>query len=221
MLPERINELKGEIIRFASLIEQMVDRSVKGLVNREERLLMEVLEKDEPRANRYEVEIDELCTSLIAQFQPRAKDLRIILMIYNINGSLERMGDHTVNIAESALELIKTPPIKRFIDIPRMNELVKKMLGDIIKAFIDEDPALAREVCARDDTIDGLRDQIMRELITFMTENPAIIGTCLQIIRIAENLERIADLTTNISENIIFISQGKVIKHHLQNGKDM
>lgn len=218
MLPERLNDLKGHIVEFAALIEQMTDRSVKGLVERDAQLLTSVIEHDEQRANKYEIDIDELCTNLIAQFHPLAKDLRTILMIYNINSSLERMGDHTVNIAQSASALITIPPVKRYIDIPRMNSLVKQMLSDVVRAFINEDYRLAMEVCRRDDIIDGLRDQIMRELITFMTENPAIITSCLHIMRIAENLERIADLSTNIGEDIIFISQGKVVKHHIQNG---
>ncbi|MCK7469877.1 MAG: hypothetical protein MZU95_03030 [Desulfomicrobium escambiense] len=108
MLPERLNDLKGHIVQFAALIEQMTDRSVKGLVERDAQLLTSVIEHDEQRSNKYEIDIDELCTNLIAQFHPLAKDLRTILMIYNINSSLERMGDHTVNIAQSARALIIT-----------------------------------------------------------------------------------------------------------------
>jgi len=185
MLPERINELKGQVVQFASHIEHMKDKSIRGLLERDASVLEEVIKKDEPRANSFELEIDELCTTLIAQFQPMAKDLRTILVVYDMNGSLERMGDHAVNIAESALELIQHPPIKPFIDIPRMNDLVKKMLSDVISSFINEDHALAMEVCTRDSIIDGLRDQILRELITFMTANPSIIGDCMHIIRIA------------------------------------
>ncbi len=220
MLPERLNELKSEIIQFATLIEQMKDKSIKGLVNRDEKTLLQVIEEDEPRANKFELDIDEFCTTLIAQFQPMAKDLRTILVIYNMNNALERMGDHMVNIAESALELIKHPPIKPFIDIPRMNDLVKQMLADSINSFINNDPVLAKDICERDSIIDGLRDQIMRELITFMAENPAIIGECIHILRIAENLERIADLTTNICEDVIFMLQGRVIKHHSNDSED-
>lgn len=216
MLPERITDLKGEIIQFASHIEHMIDFSVKGLVNRDKSLLKTVIREYETRANRYELDIDELCTTLIAQFQPMAKDLRTILMIYNMNGVLERMGDHTVNIAKNALELLKVQPIKPFIDIPRMNELVRNMLADTIQAFIDKKTERAMEICKRDATIDGLRDQILRELITFMSANPAIISSCIHILRIAENLERIADLTTNLSENIVFMLEGRVIKHHHQ-----
>ncbi|MEI6127873.1 MAG: phosphate signaling complex protein PhoU [Pseudomonadota bacterium] len=214
MLPERINDLKGHIVQFAAHIENMKDKSIRGLVTRDAELLRQVLEDDETRANNFELEIDEICTNLIAQFQPMAKDLRTILVIYNMNAALERMGDHSVNIAGSARLLLQVPPIKPFLDIPRMNDLVKIMLSDVITSFINEDAPLALDVCGRDKIIDGLRDQILRELLTFMPANPSIIGGCIQILRIAENLERIADLTTNISENILYMSEGKVIKHH-------
>jgi phosphate transport system protein len=214
MQPERLNELKGEIIQFSAHIERMIDKSIKGLISRDEALLLELIDQDEPKANRFELDIEEACTNLIAQFQPMARDLRTILVVYDMNAALERMGDHAVNISKNALDLIQVPPIKPFIDIPRMNELARGMLADVIQSFINEDPQLAMEVCRRDSVIDGLRDQILRELITFMTENPAIISGCISILRIAENLERIADLTTNIAEDTIFMLQGRVIKHH-------
>jgi len=135
-------------------------------------------------------------------------------MTYNMNTALERMADHSVNIAKCAFELIKQPPIKPFIDIPRMNELARRMLADSINAFIGNDADLAHKVCKSDCLVDGLRDQIMRELITFMAADPSIISGCIQILRIAENLERIADLSTNIAEDAIFIASGEVIKHH-------
>jgi phosphate transport system protein len=219
MLERRINELKGKIIHFSALIEQMQDKSIRGLVNRDEKLLREVMETDEPMANEFELVIDGLCTTLIAQFQPMARDLRSILMTYNMNTALERMADHSVNIAKCALDLIAQPPIKPFIDIPRMNELARKMLADSINAFIKGDAELAQKVCESDCLVDGLRDQIMRELITFMAGNPAIISSCIQILRIAENLERIADLSTNIAEDAIFIASGEVIKHHRREAK--
>ncbi len=214
MQPEKLNELKGEIIQFSAHIERMIDKSVKGLVSRNEELLLELIDHDEPKANQFELDIDEDCTNLIAQFQPMARELRTILVVYDMNAALERMGDHAVNISKNALELIRVPPIKPFIDIPNMSELVRGMLSDVLDAFINEDPQLAIEVCRRDSVIDDLRNQILRELITYMTEHPAIISSCINILRIAENLERIADLTTNIAEDTIFMLQGRVIKHH-------
>ena len=213
MLPEKLYDLKGTIVQFSSHVARMIEKSVRGLVDRDASLLLEVLDKDEPRANTLELDIDEFCTNLIAQYQPMARDLRTLLVIHNMNSTLERMGDHSVNIARSAIDLSRIPPIKPFIDIPRMGELVRGMLADAIQAFIDENPQLAMEVCRRDSIINDMRDQILRELVTFMSENPSIISGCVDILRIAENLERIADLATNIAEDTIFMLQGRVIRH--------
>jgi len=214
MLEKKLNDLKGSIIQFSSHVQHMIDSSIRGLVNRDEEILRAVIDKDEPMANDFELGIEEHCIHLIAQFQPRAKDLRTVLVIHNMDNALERMGDHAVNIAESALELIKKFPIKPFIDIPRMSDVSRSMLDETINSFIKEDPALARRVCEEDSILDGLRDQIIRELITFMASNTSIIGECLHILRIADNLERIGDLSTNICEDVIFMAQGKTIKHH-------
>ena len=214
MLEVKIEDLKRQIIQYSNHVEKMIEKSVRGLVNRDKALLNAVIHEDEEKANSLELELDKTCTTVIAQFQPLAKDLRTVLMIYDMSNAFERMGDHAVNISESALALIQHEPIKRFIDIPRMCEITTKMLNDCIRAFIEESSKVAREVCERDSVIDDLRDQILRELVTFMAENPSIISDCLHILRIADNLERIADLTTNICEDVIFITKGKVIKHN-------
>lgn len=219
MLSDKIEDLKRQIIQYSSHVEQMIDKSVRGLVEGNEALLQEVLGTDEDKANMLEIELDRTCTTVIAQFHPMAKDLRTVLMIYDMSNSFERMGDHAVNISESALPLISKKPIKPFIDIPRMSQMVIKMLNDCIEAFIQESSEIARDVCERDSVIDDLRDQIFRELVTFMAENPAIISDCLHILRISDNLERIADLTTNICEDVIFISKGEMIKHHQMAGE--
>ena len=216
MLQERITSLKEELMKYAGLVESMVEKAITGLLKKKSRLLIQVIEEHEPDANRLEIELDELCTTAIAQFQPKAKDLRTILMILKMNNDLERMGDHVVNIAQAALFLIERPQLKPWIDVPRMAEVVTGMLEDGVAAFISEDPKLAKSVCLRDDTVDGLRDQILRELITFMTSDPTTIERSLQLIRISNNLERIADLSTNICEDVVFMTEGTVIKHHLE-----
>jgi phosphate transport system protein len=192
----------------------MIAKSVEGLLKKESAVLKEVVEIYEPDANTYEIEIEELCTSVIAQYEPRAKDLRTVLMIFKMISDIERMGDHAVHIADSGLFLITKPLVKPLIDIPRMADETIKSVDDAIKAFINEDAGLARNVCERDDIIDGLQTQIFRELVTFMTSDPTTIERSLHLIRIANNLERIADLATNISEDVIFMVQGRVIKHH-------
>jgi phosphate transport system protein len=214
MLGEKMTTLKRELTEYATLVEHMIEQSIQGLLRREKELLLEVIEKDEVKANNFEIELDELCTQLIAQYQPKARDLRTILMILKMNNDLERMGDHAVNIAESSLFLIERPPVKPLIDTPRLAEITMKMLKDSVDAFINEDAALARAVCERDDITDGLRDQILRELITFMSSDPSTIERSIHLIRISRNLERMADLSTNIGEDVIFMVQGKVIKHH-------
>ena len=136
---------------------------------RDKALLLEVMEKDEPRANNYEITMDEFCTNLVAQFQPKGKNLRLILMALKMSNDLERMGDHAVNIVESALNLIERPQVKPLIDIPKMGELTTKMLKDSISSFINEDAALARSVCVMDDSVDDLKDRIFQELTTLMS----------------------------------------------------
>ncbi len=214
MLEERIVALKREIIEYANLVESMIEKCMKGLLRKDRDLLIEVIEKEEPRTNDLEIELDELCIRLIAQYEPKAGDLRTILMVAKMNNDLERMADHAVNIAESSLFLIERPQVKPLIDIPRMADEVTKMLKDAIDSFINKDPMLSRSVCERDNIVDGLRDQILRELITFMSSDPTTIERSLHLMRISSNLERIADLSTNICEDVIFVVEGKVIKHH-------
>lgn len=214
MFEERMNELKKEIIGYALHVEKMIEKSIKGLLEKKREALREIIEKDEIYANDEEIKIDEMCITTIAKYSPRAKDLREILMILKINNDLERMADHAVNIAESALFLIERPQVKPYIDLPRMADEIIKMLRDSINSFIEEDAELARNVCERDDVVDNLRDQIVRELITYMMSDPSTIERALHLIRISRNLERIADLATNICEDVIFAVKGKIIKHH-------
>ena len=214
MLEEKMAGLKRRIAEYAGLAESMIEKAVRGLLEKKRDLLVEVIETDEPAANDFEIEVDEACTTLIAQYQPKAKDLRTILMVMKMGNDLERIGDHAVNIAESGLYLIERPQVKPFVDIPRMSEVTIKMLKDGIQAFINEDADLAKSVCERDSIVDELRIQILRELITFMVSDATTIERCLHLIRVSGNLERIADLSTNMCEEVIFMVKGRVIKHH-------
>ncbi|MEI6155071.1 MAG: phosphate signaling complex protein PhoU, partial [Deltaproteobacteria bacterium] len=186
-----------------------------ALLRKDSAMLMEIIEKDEPTANNTEIIIEEMCISMIAQFQPKAKDLRTILMILKINNDLERAGDHAVNIAESGLFLNDRPQLKPLIDIPRMAQDSINMLKDSITSFINEDSMLAYKVCERDNEVDDLANQIMRELITYMTGDPSTIERSLHLLKISRNLERVADLSTNICEDVIFMVEGAIIKHHI------
>jgi phosphate transport system protein len=214
MLEEKMVALRKELIDYATHVEGMIDKSITGLMRKDSSTLTEVIEKDEPKANEAEIAIDELCTTMIAQYEPRAKDLRTILMAMKMNNDLERVGDHAVNIAECSLFLIERPSLKPLLDIPRMAEESVGMLKDAIEAFIKEDALLAAMVCERDSIVDNLGQQILRELITFMGADPATIKRSMRLLNIARNLERIGDLSTNISEDVIFMVEGRVIKHH-------
>jgi phosphate transport system protein len=214
VLDERLSELRKALVELATLVEHMISSSINGLVKRDQELLDSVIQIDEPKANDLDIRLDELCTSLIAQYQPMAKDLRTILMVFKMNEDLERMADHAVNISQSSLRLLETPAVKPLIDIPEMASVASQMVTDSITAFINEDQALAHLVCERDDIIDSLRDKTFQELIELMRADPANISRCLDLMRIARNLERIADLSTNLCEEVIFMVEGKIIKHH-------
>jgi len=214
MFQEQMAKIKKRLVENATLIETMIRDSMQGLLEKDSELLKKVMSEDEPKANHFELELDELCTASIAIYQPKAKDLRTTLMVLRMTNDLERMGDLAVNICESGSYLIERPPVKPLIDIPRMARETESMLKDSIDSFINEDANLARQVCERDGIVDGLRDQVLRELITFMTGDSGTIERSLALIRISRNLERIADLSTNICEDVIFMVEGRVIKHH-------
>jgi len=214
MLEEKLNELKKKLVEEAGLAEDMVKKSIEGLIEKRKKILEKVIKEYEPKMNKLEIELDELCTNLIALYQPEAGNLRTILMILKMNNDLERIGDLAVNISESALFLIERPLVKPLIDIPRMAEETIDMLKKAVDSFINKDAKLAKSVCERDAIVDNLREQILRELITYMSSNSSTIERSIHLIRISRCLERIADLSTNICEDVIFMVEGKVIKHH-------
>lgn len=215
ILEEKINELKGKILLMADIAKEMVTKSIRTLTEKNEALSKEVIEKDEPRVNDLEIEIEESAINLIALYQPEASHLRTVMMIIKINNDLERIGDHAVNIAQGVMNwLIHKPMVKPLIDLPRMAEGTTKMLSDSVDAFIRGDAELARNVCRRDSEVDSLLDQITRELITYMVSDSKTIDRALALILVARNLERIADLATNLAEDVIYIVKGEIIKHH-------
>lgn len=214
MLEKEVISLKKRIIEYATFVEQMIMSSIHGLIDKKEEMLKEVIESQEPKANEMEIDIEEQATVVMAKFQPKAKDLRLILMILKMNNDLERMADHAVNIAERSHFLIKNPMVKPLIDIPKAADITIQMLRDSIDSFVKEDSELAKSVCERDNKIDNLNNQIFRELITYMFSDPSTIERSIKLIQIANNFERIADLATNICEDVIYIVEGRVIKHH-------
>ncbi len=216
MLQGKIEILKRELITYGVFVQSMIEKSVHGLLEKDTELFRRLIEQDEPRANAFELELDELCTTSIAQYDPKAKDLRTILMILRINNDLERMADHAVNIAECGIFLVELPAVKPLIDIPKMSNDVLNMVSGSISAFVNNDVLNAKNVCLSDTAIDDSKDKILRELISFMSADPTTIERSLSLIRISHELERIADLSTNICEDVIYMVEGTVIKHHNQ-----
>lgn len=217
---EELKDLKEKLLRMSSLAEEAICTAIKSLVDRDSNLAEKVIKSDDA-INMLEIEIDELSIKLLALRQPEAGDLRFITSAIKIDKDIERMGDHAVNISESALDLLKVPPLKPLIDIPRMAELAQAMVRDSLNAFVNRDVALAKNVCERDTEVDNLNDQLFRELLTYMMQDPKNIERALNLILVARNLERVADLATNISEDVIYITNGRVIKHHLEEKKNV
>jgi phosphate transport system protein len=212
---EELNALNEKLLHMARLAEESVALAVKSLKDRDDTLAQDVL-KRETTVNLLEIEVDELCMRLMALRQPVASDLRFITSAMKIGSELERVGDLAVNIAEVSIDLLKQPPLKPLIDIPRMATLAQGMVRDALNAFVNRDEKLARSVCERDDEVDFLNDQIFRELLTYMMNDQSTINRAVGLILIGRHLERIADHATNISEDVIYLIKGKTIKHHIE-----
>jgi phosphate transport system protein len=216
---EELKLLKEKLLDMASRAEEQIGLAIRGLKDREEKLACEVLEKEEA-INRLDIEIDDMALRLLALRQPMATDLRFITSAMKIGSDLERIGDLAVNIAERTLELLKFPQLKPLIDIPRMAEMAQEMVRDALNAFINGDAVLAKQVCERDDQVDKLNIQIFRDLLTFMMADAATIPRAVDLILVGRHLERIADHATNIGEDVIYMVQGKTIKHHAEEGRE-
>ncbi|MFB3887333.1 MAG: phosphate signaling complex protein PhoU [Thermodesulfobacteriota bacterium] len=208
-----LEQLKENLLRMAALVEESIDLSVQSLVKRDSQLAQKTFE-NEDRINRLEIEIEDMCLKLLALRQPMAVDLRFITAAMKIITDLERMGDQAVNIGERAISLNQEPQLKPYIDIPRMAKIVQSMVRDVLDAFVNRNSKLARSVCERDDLVDGLNDQVFRELLTFMISDPKTITRAVHVMLVCRCLERIADHATNIAEDVIFMVDALVIKHH-------
>jgi phosphate transport system protein len=205
--------LKGQLLTMGGLVENRIHRAVDALIHRNEQEARAVIDSDD-EINDLQIQIDEQCLKILATQTPVAVDLRFIAAAMKINSDLERMGDQAVNIAESTLKCIDQPPLKPFIDLPRMAALAEEMTRDALDAFVRRDVALARDVLRRDDEVDDLKDQVFRELLTYMMADPGTIARALSLILISRNLERVADHATNIAEDVIFLVEAKDVRHH-------
>lgn len=214
LFDEELTKLKEKLVRMSAIVEGSIELSIEALKTQKEEPGCEVL-KREHDVNLLDIEIDETCLRLLALRQPMAGDLRFITSAMKIGAELERMGDLAVNIVERAEELRDLPLLKPLIDIPRMAKMAQDMVRDSIAAFLARDAVLAEDVVRRDEGVDGLNDQIFRELLTFMIEDTATIKRAVGFLLVGRHLERIADHATNIGEDVIYMVKGKTVKHYL------
>jgi phosphate transport system protein len=216
---QELGKLKEQLLKMGGLAERAISNAIDALVKRDTPLAEKTVGEDE-KINKMELLIDEWCLKLLALHQPLAADLRFITSAMRINVELERIGDLAVNIAERVVSLNQESQLKPYIDIPRMAEITKNMVKDVLDAFVNGDADLARSVCQRDDQVDALNDQVFRELITYMLSDPKTITRAVHLIIVSRYLERIADHATNIAEGVIFMVKALVIKHHADEMKE-
>ncbi len=212
LIEQSIKEIEIKLLEMADLVQSQITDSIKSLLERDSSLAKCVMERDR-RVNYYDVLIDEDCIAFIALMQPKAKDLREIITMMKMTSDLERIGDMAVNICERAIELNEEPPLKPYIDLPRMAEIAKGMVKNAIEAFIKKDKELACKVIESDDEVDLLMRQIANELTLFMIEDPRKISRAIKITYITKYIERIADHAVNMAETIIYLIEGKIVRH--------
>ena len=203
---EELQELRHLVLEMGGFVEKQVADAMRALVERDEDAARLIIERDKT-VNSMDVQIDDVCLRLLALHQPAGRDLRLITT------DLERAGDMAENIAERAIELCREPQLKPLIDIPRMATIAQGMLRQALDAFVREDPDMALDVCHQDDAVDALTGQLLRELLTFMMEDPHTISRALRLIFVSRHIERLADHATNIAEMVIFMVKGKSIRH--------
>ena len=210
---QELDQLKAKLLEMSALVENAIYRSVQGVVEKNAELAEQVL-KNEARINQLEIEIDDAAIGLLVLQAPLAADLRLVTAAIKINNDLERMGDLSVSIAQSALALIKEPIIRPLIDIPHIAGLAQGMVRKALDSFVNRDPELARSVLASDDAVDNMRTASYHELISFMEKNPQQISQALYLLSVVRNLERIADHATNIAEDVLFLVKAIDVRHH-------
>jgi len=210
---EELEELKQRLLVMGGVAEERLHTAMTALVERDHDLIGDVIRGDEA-VNRLQLEVDDRCFKLLALRQPMAVDLRTIVSIVKINSDLERVGDLAVNIAEASERYVSHPPVKPLIDLPRMGDLAEQMLHDALDAFVSRNAEAAQAVLTQDDVLDGLKNQIFRELLTYMLGEPRKIEPAIELILISRHLERVGDHATNIAEDVIFIVEARDVRHH-------
>ena len=210
---QELEQLKGKLLEMSALVESAIYRSIQGIVEKNRELAEQVL-LNESRVNQLEIEVDDMAIGLLALQAPLAADLRLVTAAIKINNDLERMGDLSVSIAQSAISLMREPMIQPLIDIPHIAGLAQGMVRKALDAFVNRDAELARSVLASDDAVDNMRTASYHELISFMEKNPEQISQALYLLSTVRNLERIADHATNIAEDVLYLVKGIDVRHH-------
>lgn len=216
---EELNEVKSRLLTMSGEAESALGLAVEALLERDLGKARQVIAGDKV-INMMEVELEEQCIALLALQQPMARDLRMLTSALRIANDLERVGDHAVNIAQSADRLTQSRPITPEPEIVEMARQARQMLADALEAFIRGDAEAGREICRRDDKVDALHSSVFRILLTHMMEDPHMIGTGMELFLVSRNLERVADLATNIAEEVVFLVEGKSIKHHAEDERE-
>jgi phosphate transport system protein len=214
---DELQTLKARLLNMAALVEERTHQAIRALVERRSEMAEKVTSGDK-EINDLQIEIDDRALKLLALQNPLASDLRLITAAMKINADLERIGDQAVNIAEHTQKLLRLPLLKPLIDIPRMADMAEAMVRESLDAFVRKDAQLARKVLQRDDDVDNLKDQLFRELLTYMMADPATIERALTLILVSRSLERIADHATNIAEDVVFVVEAKDVRHHHEEG---
>lgn len=204
-----LNAIQEDMLIMAGMVEVAIERGIEALKNRDVALARQII-ADDLQINRKRYETEEKCIELIATQAPLASDLRTIVSVLHITVDLERMGDHAEGIAKIAIMLADEPPLKPYIDIPRMAQIATEMLMSSLEAFKHRDTARARAISNLDDEVDALYEQVYRELLTFMINDPKTIQRATYLIWVAHNLERIADRVTNICERVVYLVEGRI-----------
>ena len=214
---DELSDLKAKLLTMSGEAQDALGRALDALLKRDGDLAVQVIAGDRT-IDALELDIEEQVIDLLATQQPMGRDLRLLMSAMKIANDLERVGDHAVNIAQSAERLLSARLIAPEPELLEMARQARSMLSGALDAFVRGDAALGRDICRRDDSVDGLNHSVFRILLTHMMEDPHIIGAALNLVLVSRNLERVADLATNIAEDVVFLVEGKTIKHHAEEG---
>lgn len=212
MLANEIRELQHKLLEMAGLSEQMLRQAIESVLTRDEALAQTVIATDD-QVDQFENEIEAACIQLIALHQPVASELRFLTVVMKISHNVERLADKSVAIAKRSLELLEYPPVKPFMDLPYVAQVIQTMVKDVLDAFVNRNAELALGVRERDNEVDDIYEKMLHELLTILSEHPTLIPPGISILLLFRHLERVGDLAVNISEEVYYLVKGDIIRH--------